>query len=137
MQAGADSATRDPREPDRSPTPRIVEVAVSDILDHQRDLVVREHEVAVLPGHQPRRHRGQLITAHPPGARLAGTGPEWVGVTLRVAVGERTLEVRTRGVVVVTTARREQRANKQLPHGPSVTPSSQRDGENLSVGPGE
>ena len=40
----------DARETDRPAAPRIIEVAVAGVLDHERDLVVREHEVAVAPG---------------------------------------------------------------------------------------
>ena len=50
-------AVLDAREPDRPTAPRIVEIAVADVLDHDRDLVVREHEVAGLPRDEPRRHR--------------------------------------------------------------------------------
>ena len=89
-------AALDPREPDRPTAPRIVEIAVADVLDHERDLVVREHEVAVLPGLEAGRTSGRLAAAMRPARASVGPAPSGSG-RARLAVADAPRERHTVG----------------------------------------
>ena len=49
-------AVRHPCDADRATAPRIVEIAIADVFDHERDFVIREDEVVVGPRHETGAH---------------------------------------------------------------------------------
>ena len=69
----------DARESDGTTAPRIVEVAVADILDHDRDAIIREDEVAVLPRDESRRDRWQIRRRMRPARASVALAPRGSG----------------------------------------------------------